>query len=635
MARHILTSLAVICCAISFSSTVHAQSSSPNKPLAESRDKSTAAKAPLEDDTARLKRARLTFAIQVVSLLADEARDFKDQSLRVRVQASAADALWNIDRERARSLFARAWEAAEIVDEEGSRQNQEERQRFLSRRGGAGFIPPAPNLRAEVLRLASRHDRTLVEGFLAKMEEKQRRNEEESKAPKIWDPTEPPDAIAKRLRLAQQVLENGEADKALLIAESALNRVTSPGIIFLVLLREKKAAPADQLFGSLLERTASDPTADATSVSILSSYVFTPSVLVTATRNGVVVSQWHTTLPPPQLSPALSAKFFSVASQILLRPLSPPELESTSAGLAGTYFTVERLIPLFQHNDPDMTIALQGRLNTLAQGRGDVIPEQHRALINAGFNAKEKAEEKPDDTLAQIERAPNTRERDHLYAMAASAAVKKNDPKAREFADKIEDSELKKNVRGFVDFILVSKFLEKPDWEKALRLVRDGELSHLQRAWSCAEIAALLRSVAPEQAMDLIREATAEAERVTVKSSEGAQARIAIAWRTAEVDPARKWVTVLDAIKAVNNATGYTGDENELAVSFRSRNNIQMMQVPAPSISLVALFETLADEDIYQAADMARSITNESARAIALLATASSAFEKKAGKTKR
>jgi hypothetical protein len=49
-------------------------------------------------------------------------------------------------------------------------------------------------------------------------------------------------------------------------------------------------------------------------------------------------------------------------------------------------------------------------------------------------------------------------------------------------------------------------------------------------------------------------------------------------------------------------------DENELAVSFRSRNNIQMMQVPAPSISLVALFKTLADEDIYQAADMPEAL---------------------------
>ena len=626
MARHTLNFLAVICCGIGFNSTVHAQLSF-NEPLVQEREKPAAAKASPEGDTAKLKKARLAFAIQVISSLADEARGYKDQSVRVRVQASAADALWNVDRERARTLFTRAWEEAEIVDEEGRRRHQEERERFLARRGAPGFIPAPPNLRAEVLRFASRHDRTLVEGFLAKMEEKQKRDEDESKGQKIWDPTEPSDAIVKRLTLAQQVLENGDNNKALLIAEPALNRVTSQGVIFLVLLREKNAAPADQLFGSLLERTASDPTADAASISILSSYIFTPSVLVTATRNGVFVNQWHSTpLPPPQLSPALRAKFFSVASQVLLRPASPQELELTSAGLAGTYFTVERLLPLFEQNDPDIAVALRGRLNTLAEGQGEVIQKQHRDLINAGFNATDTEGEKPDDTLAQIERAASTRERDHLYAMAASAAVKKDDLKAREFADKIDDSELKKNVRGFVDFILVSKFLEKKDWEKALQLTRAGELSHLQRAWSFAEITALSKASAPEQAMDLIREGIREAERIAVTSSENAQARIAIARRTAEVEPERKWETVLAAIKAVNNAVGYTGNEKELSVSFRSGNNIQMMQVPAPATSLAALFQSLADKDVYQAAEMARGITNESARAIALLAAASSAM---------
>jgi len=633
MARHILKIFfAVICCASGFSLTAPAQSSA-NEPLVQGRDKPKAAKAAPEGDTAKLKKARLAFAIQVISSLADEARSYKNQSLGVRVQASAADALWKVDRERARTLFTRAWEAAEIVDEEGRRRNQEERERFLAQRGAPGFIPAPPNLRAEVLRLASRHDRALVEGFLAKMEEKQKRDDDETKGQKTWDPTEPSDAIAKRLALAQQVLENGETNNALLIAEPALDRVTSQGIIFLVLLRQKNAAPADQLFSSLLERTATDATADATSVSILSSYIFTPSVIVTATRNGVFVNQWHSTpLPPLQLSPALRAKFFSVASQVLLRPVSPEELGLTSAGLAGTSFTVERLLPLFEQNDPDMAIALRSRLNTLAEGRGEVIPKQHRDLINAGFNVNEK---QGDDTLAQIERATSTRERDHLYAMAASAAVKKNDLKAREFADKIDDSELKKNVRGFVDFILVSKFLEKKDWEKALELTRVGELSHFQRAWSFAEIAALFRPSVLEQATELIREGTREAERIAVTSSESAQARIAIARRTAEVEPERKWETVLDAIKAINNAVGYTGNEEELSVSFRSRNNIQMMQVPAPSISLVALFESLADKDVYQAAEMARGITNESARAIALLAAASSAFANKVEKTKR
>ncbi len=614
MVRHIL---AVICCGILFSSVAHTQS-----------------RVSAEGDAAKLKKARLAFALQVISSLADEARNYKDQSLRVRVQASTADALWNVDRARARSLFVRAWEAAEVVDEEGHLQHQKERDHLLARRGGPGFIPAPSNLRAEVLRLAALHDRALVESFLAKMEEKQKRDEEESQAQKNWDPSEPPDTIAKRLTLAQQLLENGETDKALFVAKPALNRVTSQGIIFLVLLREKDAAPADQLFGFLLERTASDPIADATSVSILSSYIFTPSVVVTDTKNGVFVHRWRSTLPPPQLSPALRAKFFSVAGDILLRPASPAELELTSAGLAGTYFTVERLLPLFEQNDPDTAVALRSKLNVLAQGRVEMIPDEHRALIDAGLNANEQEEtEKSEDLLTQIERAASTRERDHLYAMAASAALKKNDPKAREFADKIDEPELKKNVRGFVDFILVSKFLEKKDWEKALQLARAGELSHFQRAWSFAEIAVLSKSSGQDQAMELIREGTTEAERIAVTSSEYARARIAIARRTAEIEPERKWETVSDAIKAVNNAVDYTGNENVLPVSFRSRNNLQMMQVPTPSISLPGLFQALADKDVYQAAELARSITNESARAIAMLAVASSVLEKE--KTRR
>ena len=59
-----------------------------------------------------------TIAISLVTSLADEARSFKDQTRRARVQARAADVLWDTDPERARELFRRAWEAAEIVDAE-------------------------------------------------------------------------------------------------------------------------------------------------------------------------------------------------------------------------------------------------------------------------------------------------------------------------------------------------------------------------------------------------------------------------------------------------------------------------------------------------------------------------------------
>jgi hypothetical protein len=619
MARYCFTVLFALSCVLSTSFPAEAQSSS-SKPLPESKGNRDAKKSQAEDEAARLNEARQAFATQVVSSLADEARSYKDESLRVKVQARAADVLWDVDRECAHTLFERAWDAAQIADQEGRRRNNEERTRFLSGRGGTGFIPPPPNLRAEVLRLASLHDRALAEGFLAKMEEENKRDEEENNNARRWDPTEPPEATAKRLQLARQLLESGETDRAVLFAEPGLNRVTSDGIIFLVLLRQKNAALADQLFSSLLERTAGDPIADATAVSLLSSYVFTPSMLLTSTRNGMLMNPWTTTLPPPQLSTALRAKFFGVASQILLRPATASELELTSAGLAGTYFTITRLLPLFEQNAPNMVAALQARLNMLSQGTETALPEQQRAFINAGFESKDKKEEEPEDIVARIERASSPSERNHLYAMAAQTAAMKNDPKARELADKIEDTELRKNVRNFVDFVMVGKALEKREWEKALQLARTGELSHLQRVWSYTEIAGLVKASSPEQALYLISEATTEAGRIEVTSAESAEAWVAIATRTRELAPANKWQAILNAINAINKTEDYTGEENSMSVQFQSRNNVAKKSVAAPSINLASLFGRLAKDDLYRAVDIARNINSESPRATALLA---------------
>ena len=57
-----------------------------------------------------------TVAISLVTTLADEARSFKDQTRRARVQARAADVLWDADNVNSRALFKRAWEEAEKGD---------------------------------------------------------------------------------------------------------------------------------------------------------------------------------------------------------------------------------------------------------------------------------------------------------------------------------------------------------------------------------------------------------------------------------------------------------------------------------------------------------------------------------------
>jgi hypothetical protein len=633
--RRLILHAVILCCIIPLNAMVNAQTQS-GEPSSKDRKGQSTKKSPaaMEADQ-REAEARRAFAVQVVLSSANEARSYKDESLRASVQARAADILWQVDQEHARLLFGRAWEAAVTVDKEGRRRNEEERTRFLTRRGGTGFIPPPPNLRAEVLRLVSIHDRALAESFLAKMEEEDKREEEDKSASKSWDPTEPPEAVRKRLELARQLLENGETERAVLIAVPGLSRATSQAIIFLVRLRQTNKTQADRLFASMLEKVAADALSDATAVSLLASYAFTPSVLVTVTRNGLLMNPWTETLPAPDLSPQLRQAFFRVAAQVLLRPASPQELELTSAGRAGTYFTIVRLLPLFEQFEPDAAVLLKGRLTSLAQNPDEIIPEQQRSFANAGFTRNETEKDEADDILSRIERASSTTERDELYAAAARIAVMKDDPKAQALADKIESLELKKRVRNFVDFILVSRALEKKEIERAMQLVRAGELLPFQRAWVYTELTSLLNKSAPESSQGFITEAATQAKRIDITTPESPQAWVAIARRTMEVDRARTWEIVPEALKAANRVSGYTGEESKISVRLQSRTNVAILDIAAPSISLANLFEALAREDLYQAIDMARGLSGESPRSLALLSAARAEFERATVKRRR
>src|SRR5438045_9312558 len=79
--------------------------------------------------------------------LASDAGRFNDQTLRARTQARIADVLWSADPDRARALFRKAWESAEIVDQEGQRKVEEDiKQQKASNGGGSVSVLGAPKI---------------------------------------------------------------------------------------------------------------------------------------------------------------------------------------------------------------------------------------------------------------------------------------------------------------------------------------------------------------------------------------------------------------------------------------------------------------------------------------------------------
>lgn len=624
-------SAALLTCCLTLLPHLTAAQSPASAGAAQSKKRPTTAKpSPERADPDFVAEAERASAVALIVSLANEARNYKDATVRARVLARAGDALWDGDREQARSIFYRAWEAAETVDKEGLERVEEARKDYLSgRRSGSGMIPSAPNLRGEVLKLASQHSRELGEEFLAKLDDAKAQEGADAASPVITDPTEPPYAIARRLELARQLLEGGDTERAMLFAGSALKYTTSQGVIFLALLRQRKPAVADDLYSVMLSRAANDPASDATTISLLSSYLFTPSVLVTATRNGRLSNQWTDSLQPPAVSQVLRASFFRVATQILLRPLPPPGQEQGSAGRRGTYFTVARLLPLFEQYAPDQVPALRALLSTLTQD----VPAQYVAdregMLTLGLTPVSAQVNDQRDPLSQLSSSSTSWERSVAYAKAARAAALKGNPRAREYAEKIESEYLKKRVLAFVDFALLRDAIGKQKIDEAVSLARTGSFEPLQRVWAYTEIARIAKRTSQTTALELLSDALAEARRINETSPERAYALLAVATQLIDVDPPRGWEVTAEAVKVSNGIDGYTGEEGKVELRFDTSDNITILKGDASALNLPNVFARLAKDDFLRASSLAKTLTGEYPRALSTIAVARSVLDKK------
>ncbi|HEV7796536.1 MAG TPA: hypothetical protein VGO73_00145, partial [Pyrinomonadaceae bacterium] len=287
--------------------------SSPAKPAAKNKASVAAAKAKIDQQKA--------LALSLLVSLGNDARTFSDQKLRARTLSRIADALWEADPEQGRALFRKAWDAAEVGDQESARRTEEDRQRQQGGNANAPFaLVQPPDLRSEVLRLAAKRDRALGEELLDKLKEARKQEATDATAPGRSDPFDTSAAVKQRLRLANQLLD-ADVERALQFADPALGTITMDGLNFLSFLREKNPAAADQRYARLLAIAEVDLKSDANTISLLSSYLFTPHLFVTfEPEGGQSSSRMNQPAPPPEVAPELRNAYLRVAAQVLLRP---------------------------------------------------------------------------------------------------------------------------------------------------------------------------------------------------------------------------------------------------------------------------------------------------------------------------
>jgi hypothetical protein len=621
--------LATVLCLCSISHAAVAQQPAPQQQPKKSPTKKTVEADPM----AEVRRAS---AVTLVTSLAEEARTYRSAALAARVQARAADALWDSEPERARALFRRAWEAAEAVDREAQELNDD------ARRNRDTVV--SSNLRREVVGLAAKRDRALGEEFLSKMEEA--RKSEDSNSPATtptpttqtlagprFNPDDPPAAMAQRLSLAQQLLEDGDAERAVQFAGPALYPVNTFGMLFLNTLRERDKASADFRFMAILIQAGNDPSADANSVSLLGSYVFTPFLYVTVRPDGASHTRRRreNNLPPEDITPAMRGTFLATAARILLRPVPPPDQDRTSSGRAGAYVVVTRLLPLFDRFAPDKAAALRARQSLLAQD----TPEQNRRpddpILTRGVVPEDPSGDRVQEALDRLGGAKTANERDMIYFRAAMAALDKDPERARELAEKIEDTDTRAQLIAFISFQRVQEAVRAKKADDALRLAHSDQLTPVQRTWGLTEAARLLAKAEPGRATEALDEAAAEARRLDEDSPDRVHALVAVATQMVALDRTRVWELMNEVVKSVNALPDFSGEGAEMTMRVKFKGGAAMTQnINVESFDLTGLFDALAREDFDRASALARTLKGESPRSVASLAVARAVLVKRA-----
>jgi len=595
--------------------------------VAQPNTKSVGPAAGKDPEAARIARERRANAQALLISLSADAGRFNDQTLRARTQARIADALWDADPDAARTLFRKAWESAVVAEEEAQRKQREEKQRPGASGQNREVLRP-PNVRNEVLRLAAKRDRALGEELLAKL--KAEKAEEAADASGRHDPYSSPEAIKQRLTLARQLLAT-DVGLAIQIADPALGAITMDVIEFLSFLREKDAAAADRRYLALLASAAVSNESDANTVSLLSSYCLTPHIFAIFTADNVMIGGGDPTGPIPVTSEA-TTQFFRTAAGILSRPLPPPGQEKTTTRAQDKYYVLKRLLPLFEQLAPkELTELMRAQMDAIGATMSEEARHREDESVREGIQPREeRAADREKSLQDAIDHAKTSDERDDLFLELAEFYAEQGDVKARDFVDKIADSEVRQQARTFIDTELISRAIEKKDGDKTLELVRTGTLTHALKSWALLKAAKLLATADREKAVATLEEAYAEARRIEDSDANRPRTLMGLANVWLLVERAKSWDTVNDAIRAANSVESYLGEDGfNIRVSVHTKNGGSDISFRVPEFNLSGVFSELAKEDFSRTVDLARGFQRESPRANATIAIARAVLEEK------
>ncbi len=165
---------------------------------------------------------------------------------------------------------------------------------------------------------------------------------------------------------------------------------------------------------------------------------------------------------------------------------------------------------------------------------------------------------------------------------------------------------------------------------ETVRLVRPDlpgparhDVVHAVAAAVLAVVLVAAQDEADARALELLDEAAEELRRIDAADPDRARATLAVATPLFEIDSSRVWSLLPDLVKTINALPGYTGEDGQMVVKFRTRERASIRSGNVDSFNLQPIFTALAREDMNRAVEFARTLAHDGPRAVATLAIAS------------
>jgi hypothetical protein len=287
-------------------------------------------------------------------------------------------------------------------------------------------------------------------------------------------------------------------------------------------------------------------------------------------------------------------------------------------------------MPLFeQFGPPETTTALKTQLEALASIASSSARNRSDDSLNRGLGPEKPAPDREQGLLDRLDHAKTSAERDQLNLQLAQLLSGKGDLRARDYISKIDDTETRNAARAFIDASMTQQAIAKKDADRALAIMHDGELTHIQRSWALAQAAKLVAKTDRDRALALIEEAAAEARRIENSDPDRPRAFLAVTNAMLLVDRKAAWQLISDAITAANSAEIFTGEDGELTFRIITKGMRWIDQSAVEDFNVSGIFQTFAAEDYDKAVELARGFQHAAPRSAATIAIAKSVLEEK------